>query len=328
MQAAEVAGAPARGATPLPSELNEWLFVNRNTVAAATGSLVSTISGFPLDSVKARLQVKRYSSVLDCVQRTFRDEGMGGFFRGVTIPLITITAVRTASFSIYSGVKDRLYDEHWVKPHSASSVVTAGFLGGAASGLLLSCGTSAFEYTKIKLQLEYLIAVKKGIPFEPRGTVQGFLDLYRQGGFRGLYTGFKLHALRDTIGTGFYFSFYDSARYAIAQNPDIPIPQFITTFGCGSAAGLASWTLIYPLDLVKAKVQRNALADLPYEKPWAIFRRLSDNGFTRLYRGLGVSAARSIFTHGLMWTVLESVRGQITRRTGHNLSEDLEDGSR
>lgn len=116
-------------------------------------------------------------------------------------------------------------------------------------------------------------------------------------------------------GTGFYFSFYDSARHAIAQNPDIPLPQFITTFGCGSAAGLASWTLIYPLDLVKAKVQRNALADLPYEKPWAIFRRLSDNGFTRLYRGLGVSAARSIFTHGLMCELCSSFASFCTSLT-------------
>lgn len=67
----------------------------------------------------------------------------------VTIPLITITAVRTASFSIYTGVKDQFYQRRWVKPHEPSSVVVAGFFGGAASGLLLSCGTSAFEYTKV-----------------------------------------------------------------------------------------------------------------------------------------------------------------------------------
>lgn len=41
--------------------------------------------------------------------------------------------------------------------------------------------------------------MKKGVPYVPRGTVQGFLDLYRGGGVRGLYTGFRLHALRDTL---------------------------------------------------------------------------------------------------------------------------------
>lgn len=78
-----------------------------------------------------------------------------------------------------------------------------------------------------------------------------------------------------------------------------------------------------PVDLVKAKVQRNALASAPYESPWSIYRRLSRGGFTKLYRGLGVSATRSLFTHGFMWTVLEYVRGEITKGTGHSPLEDV-----
>jgi len=48
-------------------------------------------------------------------------------------------------------------------------------------------------------ELEYLIGMKKGVPYEPRGTIRGFMDLYRAGGIRGLYTGFRLHAMRDTL---------------------------------------------------------------------------------------------------------------------------------
>lgn len=69
--------------------------------------------------------------------------------RQVWIPLITITAVRTASFSIYTNVKDLMYDRKIIEPHTYASTALAGFTGGAASGLLLSCGTSAFEYTKV-----------------------------------------------------------------------------------------------------------------------------------------------------------------------------------
>lgn len=53
---------------------------------------------------------------------------------------------------------------------------------------------------------------------------------------------------------------------------------------------MSSWAAIYPVDLVKAKVQRNALADVAYERPWHIFQRLSAGGVPKLYRGLGVSA--------------------------------------
>lgn len=41
-------------------EFKEFLFNNRDTLSAACGSLASTVSGFPLDSVKSRLQVKRF----------------------------------------------------------------------------------------------------------------------------------------------------------------------------------------------------------------------------------------------------------------------------
>ncbi|GJN88548.1 hypothetical protein Rhopal_001514-T1 [Rhodotorula paludigena] len=235
----------------------------------------------------------------------------------LTIPLITITLVRTASFSIYTWTKDGLVKKDIFTGKTAGGTAAAGFLGGAASGLLLSVGTSAFEYTKIKLQLEYLIAMKKGVPYVPRGTIKGFLDLYRQGGFLGLYTGFRLHALRDTLGTGMYFGMYDTAQHIIQSNPDVfqHVPTTLSTFVCGSVAGVTSWAAIYPADLVKAKVQRNALADVAYERPWSIFRRLSAGGIARLYRGLGVSATRSIFTHGLMWTVLEKTRTGLAQWT-------------
>ncbi|GAA5848644.1 hypothetical protein JCM8547_004583 [Rhodosporidiobolus lusitaniae] len=305
--------APLRKSAPVA----EWIYRNRTTEAALVASFCSTVAGFPLDSVKSRLQVKRYSSVLDCARRTYAEEGIRGFFRGVTIPLVTITLVRTASFSIYTKTKEEIERREWLARNSIAGTAASGFLGGAASGLLLSIGTSAFEYTKIKLQLEYLIAMKKGVPYAPRGTIKGFMDLYRQGGFLGLYTGFRLHALRDTLGTGWYFGMYDSAQHYIASNPQAfaGIPTWASTFVCGSFAGVSSWGFIYPIDLTKAKLQRNALADAPYESPWSIFRRLSAGGVTKLYRGLGISAFRSIGTHGLMWTILEKTRSSIEQRT-------------
>ncbi|BGP22831.1 mitochondrial carrier protein, carnitine/acylcarnitine translocase [Rhodotorula toruloides] len=311
------------GSSPSPAAASdetwrEFTYENRNTIAAITASFCSTVAGFPLDSVKSRLQVKRYSSVLDCARRTYAEEGIRGFFRGVTIPLVTITLVRTASFSIYTWTKGDLQRRNLLTGETVGSTALAGFLGGAASGLLLSVGTTAFEYTKIKLQLEYLIAMKKGVPYVPRGTIKGFLDLYRAGGVFGLYTGFRLHALRDTLGTGLYFGMYDSAQHVIWNNPDVfeNVPTTLSTFVCGSVAGVSSWAAIYPVDLVKAHTQRNALADLAYESPVSIFKRLSAGGVTKLYRGLGVSAGRSVFTHGLMWTILEKTRSAIARRAG------------
>lgn len=57
------------------------------------------------------------------------------------------------------------------------------------------------------------------------------------------YLGFRLHATRDTLGTGLYFGFYDTARYSILKNKDsavlASIPTWVTTFTAGSMAGIA-----------------------------------------------------------------------------------------
>jgi hypothetical protein len=85
----------------------------RVEVAASASSVLSTLTTFPLDSVKTRMQTYRYAGFIDCVRRTYRTEKLRGFFRGVTAPMASITLVRTVSFSIYQRSKYVYCD--WVK---------------------------------------------------------------------------------------------------------------------------------------------------------------------------------------------------------------------
>jgi hypothetical protein len=54
----------------------------RTEVAASASSVLSTVTTFPLDSIKTRMQTYRYSGVLDCVRQTYQTEKLRGFFRG------------------------------------------------------------------------------------------------------------------------------------------------------------------------------------------------------------------------------------------------------
>lgn len=85
----------------------------RVEVAASASSVLSTLTTFPLDSVKTRMQTYRYAGFLDCVKHTYNTEKFRGFFRGVTAPMASITLVRTVSFSIYQRSKYVYCD--WVK---------------------------------------------------------------------------------------------------------------------------------------------------------------------------------------------------------------------
>ncbi|CAD6898935.1 unnamed protein product [Tilletia caries] len=151
------------GKLPSQDDIDIWVQQHRTVVTAGTASLVSTIASFPFDSVKSRLQVKYYPSIWACGRAVLEEEGLAGFFRGVTIPLITITFVRTSSFSIYYNTKSALHTRGYAADSSKlSHIALSGLAGGFTSGVIISCGSAPFELVKVQRQLEYLIATQKG----------------------------------------------------------------------------------------------------------------------------------------------------------------------
>lgn len=112
MTSASKTRGPPRPESVLPLELRRWIYEHKTTVAAGTASLIATGAYFPLDrsvlllpntvqalelkslllagiiydagvcSVKSRLQVMRYNGFIDCVRKTYKHEGIQGFFRG------------------------------------------------------------------------------------------------------------------------------------------------------------------------------------------------------------------------------------------------------
>ncbi|KAL4401977.1 acyl carnitine transmembrane transporter [Malassezia pachydermatis] len=319
-------------------------------VSAGPASLISTIASFPFDSIKSRLQVKNYPSVWACTRAVVREEGVQGLFRGVTIPLITITFVRTMSFVIYNNTKKWL--EGILGPSDPHLWRTAmyGSVGGVASGVVISCMAAPFELVKIERQLEFLIASQRAqkegtqFAFKPRSGTQAAWDIYKNhGGIRGFYLGLRIHMLRDLIGTAFYFGLYDTVREVgdrlEAQNKLTMLPSPVVSFLIGSFCGIVSWQVVYPLDLLKTQVQRNALAGLPNQSSYMVFRRLllsSKDGveppekvrlsdipfrrFLRLYRGLGISVLRSFISHGITWSVIESITRHVeSEKNDHHL---------
>ena len=155
-----------------------------------------------LDSIKSRLQVKHYTSAWACTRDVLRAEGIQGLFRGVTFPLITITFVRTLSFSVYTHTKELLARSWRKKKDKLSDALIFGAAGGITSGTIICFMSAPFELTKVERQLEYLIWTQRNKnngtlgtnKFIPRSGFQAARDIYRlHGGLRGFYIGLRLH---------------------------------------------------------------------------------------------------------------------------------------
>jgi len=315
--------------------INEAIRQNKTAVCALAASYISTFVGYPLDSLKSRLQTQRKRiSVPTLAAQVYRDEGLIGFYRGFWIPLITISFVRATSMTIYDKTKINLHERGIFARNNVVDVAASGGCGGALAGSIISVLSAPFELVKIRRQLEYAIAASKGQHIvKPPSTPESVREIVRTNGKLGLWTGFRLHFARDTSATGLYFLEYDAMRHIMGRKSSgeqgdppswLPIPQSLIPFACGSLSGVSSWAFIYPLDVVKTKVQERSLAGLPSRGVWVTFHRLIRgpnpdapqpilSGIARIYRGLGVSAVRSITTHGLLWTFFDIVSGYIDK---------------
>lgn len=310
-----------------------WAKRYRTEIAASTSSVLSTFFAFPLDSVKTRMQTYQYQNVTDCIRHTYETERVRGFFRGVVAPLASVTLVRTISFSIYQRTKyvysDWLKKEFGVDPlvhvnthGNYPNLATAACFGaaGATAGSMITVIACPFELTKLSAQVSVLMAERSATSvsepnlrvarsYQNKGTFKTARNIIKHRGIGGLYSGFKLHLLRDTLGTGLYFMIYESSKQLLAtyrgDAPTSPLP----VVAAGGLCGIVSWALIYPIDSVKSIYQRNCLTRCKGEqvKPAPKIQFFS----RRMYRGLGVSMARSCVVNAIFFSSFEFVKKRI-----------------
>lgn len=239
----------------------------RTEIAAASSSILSTFVAFPLDFTKSRMQ-SYGTGLLPTVKDAYRAEGIRAFWRGVGPPLLSVTFVRTLSFSIYQRAKyayDRSLTQMFGKsplahanaPGSYPSLLTIACFGpaGATSGFIVTFFSGPFELVKLNEQLagkearNFAMASNGATPPPPSqqlktGAYITARRLVRDRGIFGLYAGLRLHLLRDTLGTGIYFITYESVKQMMAnargKSPTSPYAVLVA----GGMCGIVSWAVV------------------------------------------------------------------------------------
>jgi hypothetical protein len=83
---------------------------------------------------------------------------------------------------------------------------------------------------------------------KPRlGTVQAIRQIVQRYGFRGLYTGFSLHAMRDTVGSGLYFAVYETVKQVAARELGPDKSPFGAPMIAGAICSTVPWFCVSAL---------------------------------------------------------------------------------
>ncbi|KAF2672831.1 mitochondrial carrier [Microthyrium microscopicum] len=302
---------------------------NRVKTASLVSSICSQVALYPMDSIKTRMQVHKFSSVYDCISEIKRTEGLRhGLYRGIVGPTVSYSIVRMITFDWYNKMKYNVDD--LVTSATGESVLVAVNTPGSRPSLLsTACFASAgavvgfgvsflacpFELLKVGRQMSGMVGAGSKSSFDEtlskryrdRGTLSAALDLYRRIGIRGLYSGIHLHAVRDTVGTGIFWGSYEGVKQLLSVTrggrPDSPLAGGIAGGFCGMLAYLAA----YPIDTVKAVYQRNCLFSKDGHKNYVPVQWFNPEQ----YRGLPITMTRVFMSNLIQMWIFEYMKKEI-----------------
>ena len=294
----------------------------KDIVAGTVGGMTTVVVGHPLDTVKVRLQTStsRYASTVDCVLKTWRGEGVRGFYSGVQSPLAGEAFFNAVQFLAYGQSKQLLL--HWRRRQRAeaeqaapsassppslrlqderelrvSDFFVAGALTGAAS-CLVECPVDL-----LKSQLQTAVYAARPA-FSSFPSAVAFI--VGQRGLIGLYQGLGPTFARTIPSTAAYFGCYEACRRALtpaavsSPSSASPAPSVVSESAVilvsGGVGGFVYWLSTYPADCVKSAMQSDAIQ--PSERRFASVadccRQLyAEGGWRRFYRGLAPCLLRA-----------------------------------
>ncbi|EFP04037.1 hypothetical protein CRE_27662 [Caenorhabditis remanei] len=252
----------------------------RQITAGGSAGLVEVCLMYPLDVVKTRLQLgQQDKGMMDCVVKTLKNEGIGGFYKGILPPILAETPKRATKFFTFEQYKVAF-------THSDIPVPVTMSLAGLFSGLTEAIVICPSEVVKVRLQADRKSSVK-----EQKSTAAMAREIYKMEGFgtSGLYRGLGATFGRHGAWNMVYFGLYHSCKDVIPDAKQNPSANLLGRIGLGFTAGSLASIFNIPFDVAKSRIQ-GPQPDPLTRKYSGTMQTISlvykEEGFGALYKGL------------------------------------------
>lgn len=343
-----------------------WAFVARGLNASRMSAdfwagyisgAVGIVIGNPLDILKVRLQAQSSAVVSVPGPRTAPTSRptalslslLSNFSTGTAAPILGYGALNALLFVSYNRSEALLNHAF-----PSSSTLWTTFLAGAIGGLATWAVSTPTELIKCRAQLA-------SNPHSSSWTIAK--HIWRsEGALGGLYSGGTVTAIRDSVGYGFYFWSYEwttrwvdqwsQTRAGPVHQGEALLPATAGFTGvdaakvllCGGVAGIVTWASIFPLDVIKTRVQAQIHGPpppagegsplLPGHPNTASMKRRGaveiarqayrEGGLKVFFRGLTVCSVRAFIVNAVQWATYEWIMLELGQgRKNRELAKEI-----
>lgn len=270
-------------------------------IGGTVGGIAQVLVGQPFDTVKVRLQSApegTYSGAGDAIKKLVTNEGFSGFYKGTLTPLVGVGACVSVQFSVNEFMKRYFDSKHHGKNLGLMEFFYCGATAGFANGFL----ASPIEHIRIRLQTQ--VGQTKSF----NGPIDCGKKIYKASGIGGIYKGLIPTLVRESIGLGIYFATYEALINREMRLKYIERKDILSLNLClyGGLSGYSMWFGVYPVDVIKSKLQTDSLDKPKYRGSLQVAKDiLRTNGIKGFYKGFLPTFLRAAPANGATFAAFE-----------------------
>lgn len=229
-------------------------------IAGAISGFVTRFLCQPFDVVKIRFQLQldpikashptaKYTGVWRGTRRILREEGINAFWKGHVPAQMLSVVYGGVQFSSWEYLTRQL--ETGLGPDRGQQWHNSiNFTCGFASGCISTAVAHPFDVIRTRL-------VAQMEPKTYHSIGQAVSCMWRQEGPTAFYRGLLPTLLQIGPLSGFQFGFYFFFvnLWELLLHPESHVTGMSQSVACGALSGFVSKTLVYPLDLIKKRLQ-------------------------------------------------------------------------
>ncbi|CAL5361723.1 unnamed protein product [Camellia sinensis] len=288
----------------IPEGISKHVHASKYLIAGAVAGTASRTATAPLDRLKVVLQVQTGPArIVPAIKNIWREGGFLGFFRGNGLNVMKVAPESAIKFYTYEMLKTIIGD---IKGEQKADIGTSGrLIAGGLAGAVAQ--TAIYPMDLVKTRLQTFACESGKVP--SLGKLSK--DIWVHEGPRAFYRGVVPSLLGIIPYAGIDLAAYEalkdvSKRYILHDGEPGPFVQL----GCGTISGALGATCVYPLQVIRTRLQaQRANTSSSYKGMSDVFRKtLQNEGLRGFYKGLLPNLLKVVPAAGITYLVYETMK--------------------